>query len=53
MIVDTYVLPNKTLPELRSMMESDALDPLRDFAEICREELSALTPVNFSNRLTM
>src|SRR6202048_3057379 len=41
MIVDTYVLPNKTLPELRGMMESDALDPLRDFAEMCREELSA------------
>jgi hypothetical protein len=53
MILDTYVLPNKTLPELRSMMESDALDPLRDFAEMCREELLALTPVNFSNRQTM
>jgi hypothetical protein len=53
MILDTYVLPNKTLPELRSMMESAALDPLRDFAEMCREELSALTPVNFSNRQTM
>jgi hypothetical protein len=53
MILDTYVLPNKTLPELRSMMEGDALDPLRDFAEMCREELFALTPVNFSNRQTM
>jgi hypothetical protein len=53
MILDTYVLPNKTVPELRSMMESDALDPLRDFAEMCREELSALKPVNFSNRQTM
>jgi hypothetical protein len=45
MILDTYVLPNKTLPELRSMIESGALDPLRDFSETCREELSALTPV--------
>jgi hypothetical protein len=53
MILDTYVLPNKTLPELRSMIESGALDPLRDFSEMCREELSALTPVNFSNRQTM
>jgi len=33
MILDTYVFPNKTLPELRSMMESDALDPLRECAE--------------------
>ena len=33
MIVDTYFLPNKTLPELRAMMESGALDFLRDFSE--------------------
>jgi hypothetical protein len=52
MIVDTYVLPNKTLPELRGMMESDALDPLRDFAEMCREELSAFIPTNYSNLQT-
>jgi hypothetical protein len=32
-IFDTYGLPNKTLPELRTMMESGALDPLRDFSE--------------------
>jgi hypothetical protein len=48
MIVDTYVLPNKTLPELRDMLESGALDPLRDFSEICREELSTLIPSHFS-----
>ena len=42
MIVDTYFLPNKTLPELRAMLASDALDPLRDFSEACREELDAL-----------
>jgi hypothetical protein len=44
MIIDTYALPNKTIPERRTMMESGALDPLRDFGEICREELRALTP---------
>src|SRR5215469_8301772 len=43
MIVDTYFLPNKTLPELRAMLASDTLDPLRDFSEACREELDALT----------
>jgi hypothetical protein len=52
MIVDTYFLPNKTLPELRAMMESGALDFLRDFSEACREELDALTPAVFSYRST-
>jgi hypothetical protein len=50
MIIDTYFLPNKTLLELRAMMDSGALDPLRDFSEMCRDELSALVPANFSNR---
>jgi hypothetical protein len=39
MIVDTYFSPNKTLPELRRLMDSHAIDPLRDFSEECREEL--------------
>lgn len=43
MIIDTYVLPNKTLPELRTMVNSGALDPLREFSEACREELRTLT----------
>lgn len=38
-ILDAYFLPNKTLPELRDMMNSDALDPLRVFSEACRNEL--------------
>jgi hypothetical protein len=50
MIVDTYALPNKELPELRAMTESGALDPLRDFSEMCREELSALVRAKFLNR---
>jgi hypothetical protein len=39
-IVDTYALPNKSFQEVRAMMESGALDPLRDFSEACHEELS-------------
>ena len=50
MIVDTYFLPNKTLPELRAMMESGALDFLREFSEACDEELDALTPGVFHHR---
>jgi hypothetical protein len=42
-IIDTYGLPNKTLLELRAMMESGALDLLRDFSEACHEELSILS----------
>jgi hypothetical protein len=53
MIVDTYALPNKTLPELRDMIDSGALDPLRDFSELCRDELTALRSADFYSRLTM
>ena len=42
MIVDTYFAPNKTFPELRSLMNSHAVDPLRTFGEACRAELQAL-----------
>jgi hypothetical protein len=42
MIVNTYFLPNKTVTDLRDMMGSDALDPLRAFSEACREELGTL-----------
>jgi hypothetical protein len=34
-IVDTYVLPNKSFQEVLAMMQSGALDPLRDFSEAC------------------
>jgi hypothetical protein len=42
-IVDTYFAPNKTFPELRTLMSSHAVDPLRAFSEECRAELQALT----------
>ena len=37
-IVNTYLEPNKTFPELRQLTETGLLDPLRDFSEACREE---------------
>ena len=43
-IVDTYFTPNKTFPELRELMNSDAIDPLRAFSEMCRAELQAPKP---------
>jgi hypothetical protein len=42
MIVNTYLGPNKTLPELQDMANSGAVDLLRDFGEACREELQRL-----------
>jgi hypothetical protein len=38
MIVNTYLAPNKTFPELRDMVNSGAIDPLRNFSEASREE---------------
>ena len=42
MIVNTYLEPNKTFPELRDMVNSGVMDPLRDFSEACREEIQRL-----------
>jgi len=42
MIIDTYFSPNKTFPELRQLMDRHPMDPLREFSEVCREELAAL-----------
>jgi hypothetical protein len=42
MLVDTYSAPNKTFPELRKLIDSHAIDPLRSFSEECRAELKAL-----------
>ena len=41
-IVDTYLAPNKTFPEVRKLIDSHAIDPLRSFSEECRAELQAL-----------
>jgi len=42
LIVNTYLGPNKSFPELRDMVNSGAMDPLRDFSEACREEFQRL-----------
>jgi len=43
-IVDAYLAPNVTFPELREMMEKGQLDPLRVFAEACRAEFRGTSP---------
>jgi hypothetical protein len=42
MIIETYFSPNRTFPELRQLMNSRSMDPLREFGEVCRKELNAL-----------
>jgi hypothetical protein len=42
MIVETYLAPNRTAPELRELLSRNAIDPLRAFSEECRAELQAL-----------
>ena len=38
-IADSYLMPNKSSQELYGMVESGAIDVLRDFSEACRAEL--------------
>jgi len=38
-IVETYLAPNKTFRDVREIMDNDAMNPLRDFSNACREEL--------------
>jgi hypothetical protein len=43
-IVDAYLAPNVSFPELRDLMEKGQLDPLRIFGEACRAELRGISP---------
>ena len=42
MIIETYFSPNKTPLELRTLLDSNAIDPLHAFSEECRTELETL-----------
>ncbi|MBV8114491.1 MAG: hypothetical protein JO300_07090 [Silvibacterium sp.] len=43
LIIDTYFSPNRTLQEIHALMKSgETVDPLREFSEVARSELSAL-----------
>lgn len=41
MIVETYFAANKTFPEVRKLVNSRVIDPLRAFSEECRTEMRA------------
>ena len=46
-ILDSYLEPDKTFPELREMANSGSLDPLRSFSEACRAEFESLRAQQF------
>lgn len=41
LIFETYGAPNKSIAEVADNVRSGQLDPLRDFSEVCRDELRA------------
>ena len=41
-ITNTYLEPNKAIPELSEMANSGLIDPLRNFSEACRAESERL-----------
>ena len=46
-IIDAYLEPDKTFPELREMANSGSLDLLRNFSEACRVEFESLRAQQF------
>jgi hypothetical protein len=42
MIVNTYLAPNKTIPELQEMVNRDGIDVLQAFSEAARQEFHRL-----------
>jgi hypothetical protein len=40
--LDTYMQPDKTIPELMEMVNSKSIDVIRDFSEACCEEFESI-----------
>jgi hypothetical protein len=38
-IIEMYLAPNKTFPDVKEILDNDAMNPLREFSNACREEL--------------
>lgn len=39
LIIETYLAPNKSFPDVRELANANAVNPLREFSNACREEL--------------
>ena len=46
-IVDAYLEPDKSFPELREMLNSGAIDLLSEFSNACRVEFDSLRAQQF------
>jgi len=46
-ILDTYSAPNKTFSQLRQMVASDELDPLKEFSVAARKEIENTRRMRF------
>ena len=42
LIIETYLGPNRTLRDIPEMLAHEAMDPLRQFSDACRDELQRL-----------
>ena len=40
-IIEAYLAPNRTFRDLTEVIDNDAMNPLRDFSNACRDELRA------------
>jgi hypothetical protein len=38
-IIETYLAPNRTFHDVKDILDNEAMNPLRDFSNACREEL--------------
>jgi len=38
-IIETYLAPNKTFRDVVEILDNEAMNPLREFSNACREEL--------------
>jgi hypothetical protein len=38
-IIETYLAPNKSFPDVKELANANAVNPLREFSNACREEL--------------
>jgi len=41
-IIETYLAPNKTFRDVTEVLDNDAMNPLREFSDACREELRGM-----------
>lgn len=38
-IIETYLAPHKTFHDIKDILDNEAMNPLREFSNACREEL--------------